>query len=36
MNYDLNCPDVGYKNFRVVGVDKHRFDADKDGIACES
>ncbi|MBS3922353.1 MAG: thermonuclease family protein [Nitrosarchaeum sp.] len=32
---DLNCGDISYKNFRVVGSDPHRFDGDKDGIGCE-
>ncbi len=32
---DLNCGDIPYKNFRVVGSDPHRFDGDKDGIGCE-
>lgn len=32
---DLNCGDISYKNFRVVGNDSHRFDGDKDGIGCE-
>jgi hypothetical protein len=33
---DLDCPDVGAVNFRVIGVDAHGFDADHDGVACES
>jgi hypothetical protein len=33
---DLNCPQVGVKDFRSIGSDPHRFDADHDGIACES
>ena len=33
---DLNCGDVPYKNFRVVGNDSHKFDGDKDGIGCET
>jgi micrococcal nuclease len=32
---DLDCADVPYKNFRVVGADPHRFDGDHDGIGCE-
>jgi micrococcal nuclease len=32
---DLDCADVPYKNFRVVGADPHRFDGDRDGIGCE-
>jgi endonuclease YncB( thermonuclease family) len=33
---DLDCKDVPYKKFRVVGADPHRFDSDHDGIGCES
>lgn len=33
---DLNCGDIPYKNFRVVGSDPHGFDKDRDGIGCES
>jgi hypothetical protein len=33
---DLNCGDIGFSNFRVIGNDPHRFDGDKDGIGCES
>ena len=33
---DLDCSDVSKKNFKVVGSDPHRFDADHDGIGCES
>jgi micrococcal nuclease len=33
---DLNCGDISFKNFRVVGSDPHRFDGNKDGIGCES
>lgn len=36
VSYDLNCPDIPAKNFRVVGFDKHGFDRDNDGIACEN
>jgi micrococcal nuclease len=32
---DLDCADIPYKNFRVVGADPHRFDGDRDGIGCE-
>jgi micrococcal nuclease len=32
---DLDCKDVPYKNFRVVGADPHHFDGDRDGIGCE-
>ena len=33
---DLNCGDIGYSNFRVIGDDPHGFDKDNDGIGCES
>ena len=33
---DLDCGEIPYKNFRVVGSDPHRFDGNKDGIGCES
>lgn len=33
---DLDCKDVPYRRFAVVGADPHRFDADKDGVGCES
>ncbi|HEU5475513.1 MAG TPA: hypothetical protein VFV67_33135 [Actinophytocola sp.] len=33
---DLDCPDVPYKNFQVRQPDPHRFDADHDGIGCET
>ncbi len=33
---DLDCGDIPFRRFAVVGVDPHRFDADKDGIGCES
>ena len=33
---DLDCPDIPYRNFRVVGADPHRFDSDNDGIGCET
>lgn len=36
VGYDLDCGEIPFKNFRVVGYDHHRFDGDKDGIACES
>ena len=37
--YDLDCPDVyalGLSSIRVIGVDVHKFDRDRDGIACEA
>ena len=33
---DLDCGEIGYANFRVVGDDPHGFDRDNDGIGCES
>ncbi len=33
---DLDCADVSYRRFTVVGTDPHGFDADYDGIGCES
>ncbi len=32
---DLDCGDIPYRNFPVVGADPHRFDGDHDGIGCE-
>jgi micrococcal nuclease len=32
---DLDCPEISYRNFRVIGSDPHRFDGDHDGIGCE-
>lgn len=36
VSYDLNCPEVGAKDFYSVGSDPHGFDRDGDGLACES
>ncbi len=33
---DLDCKDIPYKRFQVVGDDPHGFDGDHDGIGCES
>ncbi len=33
---DLDCPQVPYSDFVVVGSDPHGFDADNDGVGCES
>ena len=33
---DLDCGDIPYRRFAVVGSDPHRFDGDNDGIGCES
>ena len=32
---DLDCPEIPYRRFQVVGCDPHRFDGDHDGIGCE-
>jgi micrococcal nuclease len=31
----LDCPQIPYRRFAVVGSDPHRFDGDNDGIGCE-
>jgi hypothetical protein len=33
---DLDCGDIPYRRFTVIGDDPHRFDGDDDGIGCES
>ena len=33
---DLDCPQVGFQDFRVRGSDRHGFDGDNDGVGCES
>ncbi len=33
---DLDCGEIRYSNFRVIGSDPHGFDGDGDGIGCES
>jgi hypothetical protein len=33
---DLDCGDIAYSNFQVVGADPHGFDGDNDGIGCET
>jgi hypothetical protein len=33
---DLDCADVPYTNFTVVGDDPHGFDGDNDGVGCET
>jgi resuscitation-promoting factor RpfB len=33
---DLDCGEVPYTNFTVIGSDPHGFDGDNDGIGCES
>jgi hypothetical protein len=32
---DLDCGDIPYRRFTVVGSDPHGFDRDNDGIGCE-
>lgn len=32
---DLDCDQIPYVAFKVVGDDAHGFDADHDGIGCE-
>ncbi len=32
---DLDCGDIGYRRFRVLAPDPHRFDGDFDGVGCE-
>jgi micrococcal nuclease len=32
---DLDCPQISYRRFAVIGSDPHRFDGDNDGIGCE-
>jgi micrococcal nuclease len=33
---DLDCGDIPYRRFDVIGSDPHGFDGDGDGIGCES
>jgi micrococcal nuclease len=33
---DLDCDDVPYSGFGVVGSDPHGFDGDRDGVGCET
>ena len=33
---DLNCGDIPFRGFAVIGADPHRFDTDLDGVGCES
>jgi hypothetical protein len=32
---DLDCGQIEYRRFKVVGADPHNFDGDYDGIGCE-
>jgi micrococcal nuclease len=33
---DLDCPEIPFQNFQVLPPDPHGFDADDDGLGCES
>ena len=33
---DLDCDEVPYSDFSVIGSDPHGFDGDNDGVGCES
>ena len=33
---DLDCSDIPYRRFAVIGADPHGFDSDHDGVGCES
>jgi hypothetical protein len=33
---DLDCPEIEFQDFAVVGSDPHGFDREGDGIGCES
>jgi micrococcal nuclease len=33
---DLDCGDIAFRRFSVVGSDPHNFDGDGDGVGCES
>ena len=35
VSYDLDCSDIGVRNFFVVGNDLHYFDSDGNGVCCE-
>lgn len=32
----LNCDDIAWRGFRVIGIDIHGFDRERDGVGCES
>jgi micrococcal nuclease len=32
---DLDCGEIPHRRFRVIGLDPHGFDRDRDGIGCE-
>jgi micrococcal nuclease len=33
---DLDCADVPYTNFKVIGSDPHGFDGNDNGVGCET
>ena len=33
---DLDCGQIPFRRFKVVGSDPHHFDRDRDGVGCES
>lgn len=33
---DLDCDEIAFSDFQVVGSDPHGFDTDDDGIGCET
>ena len=33
---DLDCGQITFRRFQVVGSDPHRFDGDRNGVGCES
>ncbi|MGF1662328.1 MAG: hypothetical protein ACFCVG_07625 [Kineosporiaceae bacterium] len=33
---DLDCGDIPHRRFRVLAPDPHNFDANRDGVGCES
>ena len=33
---DLDCGEISFRQFQVIGSDPHGFDADNDGVGCES
>lgn len=35
VSYDLDCSDIGVRNFFVIGRDAHNFDSDGNGVCCE-
>ena len=35
VSYDLDCSDIGVRNFFAVGNDFHHFDSDGNGVCCE-